>query len=76
MHADQETVTVQVNLEIAPPALQAVVANTKKLASGDKEGYGKIDTADVLNVMISQFLLERDFVTWVGDMGNYPEMSG
>lgn len=75
MQPEKETVTVQVNIEILPEALQAVVASTKKLAAEDKEGYGKIDTADVLNVMISQFLLEKDFVTWVGDMGNYPEIS-
>jgi len=75
MQRKKETVTVQDNLEVAPEALQAVVASSKKLTAGDKEGYGKIDTADLLNIMISQFLLERDFSRWVSDIANYPEIS-
>ncbi len=75
MQPDKETVTVQVNIEILPEALQSVVANTKKLSVSDTNGYGRIDTADVLNIMISQFLLEKGFAAWAGDGENYPEIT-
>jgi hypothetical protein len=74
MQPDKETVTVRVNLEILPEAIQALVANGKKLTGKNEKGHYAVDTADLLNIMISQFLLDKDFVAWAGDIENYPEI--
>ncbi len=52
-------------------ALQSIVANCKRLTQPDAKGHYRVDTADKVGEMISRFLLERDFETFVKDIGNY-----
>jgi hypothetical protein len=70
-HTDNETLNVHVNVAITAGALQAIVANAKKLASRDAKGIYRIDTADQVSRMISRFLAEKDFDTFVLDIDNY-----
>jgi hypothetical protein len=72
MAAQKETLRIHVNLEIAPGALQAIVANGKALAGRDEKGRYRVDTADLTGEMISRFLMENDFEAYVKDIGNYP----
>lgn len=72
MAEQKETLTIHVNLEIAPGALQAIVANGKALAGADERGHYRVDTADLAERMISRFLMEKDFEAYVTDIGNYP----
>ena len=62
---------VNVTLEISADTLQAVVANAKKLAGQDASGVYRIDTADKLGEMVTRFLEEKDFETYVKEIANY-----
>jgi ribosome maturation factor RimP len=62
---------VHVNVEISAAALQAIVANAKRMAAKDADGICRVDTADQLSIMISRFLDEKDFDNYVLDFDNY-----
>lgn len=66
-----EKLYVHVNVEISSAALQAIVANAKRMASKDSDGIYRVDTADQLSIMISRFLDEKDFDNYVLDIKNY-----
>lgn len=64
-------VKVHVNIELSAESLQAVVANSKKMAGTDEKGRYRIDTADALAALISTFLRDKDFDAFVKDVKNY-----
>lgn len=64
------TLVINVNVEIPATALQAIVANAKKIAGHDQKGIYRIDTADKVSQVISKFLLETDFETYAKDIQN------
>lgn len=64
-------VRVHVNIELSAESLQAVVANSKKMAGTDEKGRYRIDTADALAALISTFLRDKDFDAFVKDVKNY-----
>ena len=69
--ASNEKLTVHVNVQISAGALQAIVANTKLIAAKDADGVCRVDPADQLSLMISRFLDEMDFNTYVLNIQNY-----
>jgi hypothetical protein len=71
MSGQQGTLKVRVNVEMTAASLQAIVTNAKKISGRDERGGYRIDTADKAGEMISRFLLENDFETFVKDMENY-----
>jgi len=71
-HTSNDKLAVHVNVEISAAALQAIVANAKRMAAKDAEGICRVDTADQLSMMISRFLDEKDFDNYVLDLNNYP----
>jgi len=66
-----DKLSVHVNVEISAAALQAIVANAKRMAAKDADGICRVDTADQLSIMISRFLDEKDFDNYVLDFNNY-----
>jgi hypothetical protein len=66
-----DKLSVHVNVEISAVALQAIVANAKLIAPKDANGNYHVDTADHVSAMISRFLAERDFDSFVMDVDNY-----
>jgi len=72
MSESRQTLLVRANVELTPAALQAIVRNAKEIAGPDEKGVYRVDTADKVSKMISKFLLEKDFETYVQDMANYP----
>ena len=72
MSESRQTLLVRANVELTPAALQAIVRNAKEIAGPDEKGVYRVDTADKVCKMISKFLLEKDFETYVQDMANYP----
>ena len=66
-----DKITIHVNVEISPAALQAIVANAKRIATRDAAGIYHVDTADQVSAIISRFLDEKDFDNYVLDLGNY-----
>jgi hypothetical protein len=71
MGLPENTLAVNVVIEITPAALQAVVENAKRLAGRNEKGHYTVDTADKVGEMISRFLAQNDFEGFVNDPGNY-----
>ena len=68
---NQDMLRVSVNVFITADALQAVVANAKKMAGRGAKGSYLVDTADKVSEMITRFLEEKDFEGYVKDINNY-----
>ncbi|ACN14783.1 hypothetical protein HRM2_16750 [Desulforapulum autotrophicum HRM2] len=71
MEEEKDMVTVQVNLDITVESLKTVVANAKAVAGKDDRGVYRVDTADKLGEIISQFLMTADFQRFAADLKNY-----
>jgi hypothetical protein len=71
MSESSPSVKVHVNIDITAASLQAVVANTKRMATTDEHGRHRMDTADTLAALISRFLDEKDFLAFARDLDNY-----
>ncbi len=71
MTESKDTIIVHANVEISTEALQAIVENAKKITGRDEKGRYRVDTADKVSEMISRFLLENDFETYVKNIENY-----
>lgn len=67
----QNTIVVRARVEMTTASLQAIVANAKKISGPDEKGVYRVDTADQVSAMISRFLLENDFESFVKDIANY-----
>jgi hypothetical protein len=75
MNESKETITVNVNIEMTAASLQAIVENAKIIEGRDEKGVYRIDTADKVSEMISQFILENDFESYAKNIENYPRGS-
>jgi hypothetical protein len=67
----KQTIKVHANVEITVASLQAIVENGKAIAGKNEKGVYRVDTADKVAEMISRFLLEKDFESFVSDIENY-----
>lgn len=68
---NDDKLSVHINIEITADALQAIVANAKRTAPKTANGTYHVDTADYVGAMISQFLTEKDFDSYVMNIANY-----
>ncbi|MBW1866471.1 MAG: hypothetical protein JRI38_01815, partial [Deltaproteobacteria bacterium] len=64
-------ITINVVVDMPAAALQNIVKLAKKLTGRDEKGVYRVDTADVVGAMISDFLIEKNFETYVKDEKNY-----
>ena len=71
MTESKEMIAVHVNVEITIASLQTIFENVKRIAGRDENGVYRVDTADKVSEMISQFLLENDFEGYVKNIENY-----
>jgi broad-specificity NMP kinase len=71
MTESKEMITVHVNVDITVASLQTIVENVKRIAGRDENGVYRVDTADKVSEMISNFLFENDFEGYVKDIENY-----
>ena len=71
MGLSENTLAVNVVIEISPNALQAIVENAKRLTGRNEKGHYTVDTADKVGEMISRFLAENDFDGFVNDPEKY-----
>jgi hypothetical protein len=67
----KDKLRVNVTLEISAATLQAIVSNAKKIVGKDATGVYRIDTADKLGEMVTQFLDEKDFEAYAQEISNY-----
>lgn len=73
MGEKKDTITVRAVVDMTTASLEAIVENAKKIAGRDERGRYRVDTADKVGEMISRFLLERDFESYVKDIDNFPK---
>jgi hypothetical protein len=71
MAQSENTIAVNVVVEMTTASLEAIVENAKHLASRNEKGHYKIDTADKVGTLISQFLLETGFEKYAKNIDNY-----
>ena len=71
MSDQNNLILVNANVNITVKSLQTIVSNAKKVSGKDQKGIYRVDTADKVGDMISKFLLEHDFETYVDDINNY-----
>jgi hypothetical protein len=72
MTANKNLITVRAIVDMTPASLEAIVENAKKIAGRDEKGRYRVDTADKVGEMISRFLLEKDFESYVENIDNFP----
>ena len=68
MSDQNNLLTVSVNIDISPAALQAVVENAKRSVGRDEKGIYRVDTAAWLGKVISDFLRQQDFETYAKNL--------
>ncbi len=71
MTDNKDTILINANIEIPIIALQTIVANAKKVAGKNEKGHYQVDTADKVSEMISRFLVDNDFESYVNLMDNF-----
>jgi len=71
MHQSEDTIAVNVVVEMTTASLKAIVENAKRLSGRNEKGHYTVDTADKVSEMISRFLLEKDFEHFVKTTENY-----
>ena len=71
MTESRDMITVHVNVEITTASLQTIVENVKRITGRDENGVYRVDTADKVSEMISRFLYDNDFESFVQNIENY-----
>jgi len=71
MPQSEDTIAVNVVVEMTTASLKAIVENAKRLSGRNEKGHYTVDTADKVSEMISRFLLEKDFEDFVTNQENY-----
>ena len=71
MPRSEDTIAVNVVVEMTTASLKAIVENAKRLSGRNEKGHYTVDTADKVSEMISRFLLEKDFESFVKTVENY-----
>lgn len=71
MPQSEDTIAVNIVVEMTTASLKAIVENAKRLSGRNKKGHYTVDTADKVSEMISRFLLEKDFENFVKTAENY-----
>lgn len=68
---DRKTIAIHVNVEVTPRALESVMNEAKKRLTSQVRKESRIDTADYIGLMITKFLVEKDFDSYVADPLNH-----
>lgn len=66
-----ETVKVNVTITISGETLQTIVQTAKEIAGRNEKGHYRIDTADLLEDLLSTFIAQKGFEDYVADRWNY-----
>ena len=65
------TVRVNVTVAIAGETLQTIVQTAKDIVGRNEKGHYRIDTADLLEDLLSKFIAGKDFASFAADPENY-----
>ena len=68
---DNNTIVINANIEISTLSLKTIVDNAKQIKGRNAKGHFQVETADVVSEIISRFLAEKDFASYVKETANY-----
>ena len=69
---DQDnTMRVNVTIEISGETLNTIVQTAKEIVGRNEKGHYRIDTADLLEDLLSNFIRENGFKDYVADQNRY-----
>ena len=69
---DQDnTMRVNVTIEISGETLNTIVQTAKEIVGRNEKGHYRIDTADLLEDLLSNFIRENGFKDYVADQSRY-----
>ena len=71
MENQGNTIRVNVNIEISGATLQKIVQTAKDIVGRNDKGHYRIDTAELLEDLLSTFIEEKGFETYIEDRENY-----
>jgi len=71
MPDQRQMIKINAVLEITAESLRTIVDQVKKMTGKDEKGVYRVDTADKVGEMISKFLLEGNFESYVKNPNNY-----
>ncbi len=66
-----DRVMISANVAISAATLQKIVQTGKAIAGTNAKGHYRIDTADLVSGLISDFLEDQDFHTYIADPRHY-----
>jgi hypothetical protein len=66
-----DTVRVSVTLAVSGETLQTIVRTAKEIVGRNEKGHYRIDTADLLEDLLSTFIDANGFDAYVADRANY-----
>jgi len=66
-----DAIRVNVNIEISGATLQKIVQTAKDIVGRNDKGHYRIDTADLLEDLLTTFIEKKGFATYAVDRGNY-----
>ncbi len=66
-----DRVMINANVAISGDTLQKIVQTGKSIAGTNDKGHYRIDTADLVSNLISQFLKAKDFDAYIADPCHY-----
>ena len=69
--SQSDMLSVHVNIQISANAIQAIVANAKRTVPKSPDGTYRVDTAEYVGTMVSKFLAEKEFDSFVMNIENY-----
>ena len=64
-------VRVNVTIDISGETLQTIVQTAKAMVGQNEKGHYRIDTADLLEDLLSRFIDEKGFGIYAADRRNY-----
>ena len=70
-HPHEDRVLINATIEVPAAALQVIVETARQLTGRNEKGHYRVDTADMVNRLLTRFVMDRDFVGYVSDVKNY-----
>ncbi|CAN2043935.1 conserved hypothetical protein [Candidatus Magnetomoraceae bacterium gMMP-1] len=74
MLQNQDTIKINANIDLSANALQTIVRKAKEIYGKDEKGR-YVDTAELVSIIISDFLMKNDFDAFVENNENYHQKS-
>ena len=71
MESQGDNIRVNVNIEISGATLQKIVQTAKDIVGRNEKGHFRIDTADLLEDLLSTFVQKEGFDAFIADRNNY-----